>query len=95
MGHVNANSPLLFAKLGHSPAPTTLWIMDGQQRRVKAPKAKDHVYHLTIDEARAAHDIITSMYVSIFLLSHFSMLLYVYILLRYISSEFISCFSVV
>ena len=45
-----------------APAPATLRITDGRQGQADASVAKSRAFQLTAEEARAAPDVATSMY---------------------------------
>ena len=61
-----------------APAPTTLRITDGRRGRAEMSVAKSRVFQLTAEEAQAAPDVVTGMYLSLISLFIFSVT-YVYV----------------
>lgn len=73
--HLKANCPSLDARPAQAPAPSTLRITDGSQDRVEPPRARGCSFHLTAEEARAAPDVMTGMFLSLISLIMFCVML--------------------
>ena len=78
-----------------APTPATLRITDGRQGRTEAPMEKSRVFHLTVEEARAAPDVVMSMY--LLLISLFILIIaYVYVFhFRIVICERYVCYAAI
>ena len=78
-----------------TPAPATLRITDGRQGQAEAPMVKSKAFQLIVEEARAALDVGTSMYLLLISLFIF-IVAYVYVFhYRIIPCEWYICSSII
>lgn len=87
-----ANYPLITGRTVQALAPMTRRITDVRQGRVEAPKAIGCSFQLTVEEARAAPNVVAGMYPFI-LCQIIFMYAYIYVYASYLLSKKNSCFS--
>lgn len=77
MGHKKADYPRLSGEAKRAPNLATLRITDGQEGKVEVHVVKGITFQLTVEEARAALDVVTGMcLIMYFLLFPFFMLMF-------------------
>lgn len=78
MGHKKEDYPRLLGGVVMEPAPATLMITDGHQGKAQARMVRSRAFHLTAEEAQAAPDVFTGMYLYhvFFMISLFMLMFY-------------------
>lgn len=83
---MKAYCPLLAAILVQAPTLATLRITDSWLGKAEAPKTRGRAYQLTTKEDKVVLDVVSSMYLFIFILTFPFFMLRFMFLLKYISS---------
>ena len=93
VGHVKTNCPQLAAKPAQGSAPATVRIGDGRPVKMEPPKAQGRAFQLTAEEAKAAPDVVASMFLFSISVIVVVLCLLVVPMIRYVFSEFFACFG--
>ena len=87
---MEAQCPLLAAKLAQAPAPATLRIANGRPVKAEPPKAQGHAFQLTAKEARATLNVVTGMFLSSISFIKPTLCLSIVPVIRYVFSELLA-----
>ena len=92
-GHWKAECPQLRGA-SQGSAPAAARVTESRPVKAETPRARGRAFQLTAEEVRAAPDVVAGMFLSCIYFDIEMLCLY-YVMRRYLSCEFRTCFSVI